>query len=313
MWTADIVDAVVAECRRRGLDPVVEHVSNDRLRDIIGSSSLDELARWDVERADLTPSINGLIVLGGWLADLAGLPTDSVAAWADAVGRVEHTLEVRDVPTVVVAVPTAYVAERLGLALRELEARVLPGLLMSSAELRDGVAALVSALEATSTIAVTTAVGTLTVDRGRRPLMIDDGVIDDADIECGAVVSNLPAGSLYWTVIEDATRGEVTLVDGTVLRFDDGGRVVDGEYVGERVSHLGIANNPLVTGTIGWTIVDEHRPGAVFLALGENRYMGGDNESAINVDLMPAAPTVVVGGITLVDDGVLVVDENGRR
>ena len=36
-------------------------------------------------------------------------------------------MEVRDVPTVVVAVPTAYVAERLGLALPELEARVLPG------------------------------------------------------------------------------------------------------------------------------------------------------------------------------------------
>jgi hypothetical protein len=61
-----------------------------------------------------------------------------------------------------------------------------------------------------------------------------------------------------------------------------------------------------VTGTIGWTIVDEHRPGAVFLALGENRYMGGENESPINVDLMPASPTVVVGGITLVNDGVRV-------
>ena len=92
-----------------------------------------------------------------------------------------------------------------------------------------------------------------------------------------------------------------------MLRFDADGRVADGRYAGERVSHLGIAANPLVTATIGWTIVDEHRPGALFLALGENRYMGGDNESAINVDLLPASPTVRVGGVALVDRGVLVV------
>ena len=303
----EVVEAVVDECRRRGLDPIVEHVSNDRLREIIGSASPDELARWDLDRADLIRSVNGLIVLGGWLADLAGLPTGSVDAWVAAVGRVERALELRNVPTVVVAVPTEYVADRLGIGLVELEARVLPGLLMSAASLSDRVASLVSALEATSEVEVVTEAGTLNVERGRRPLMVDDGMIDAADVACGAVVSNLPAGSLYWTVIEDATRGDVGLADGTVLRFDASGRVADGLYVGERVSHLGIAVNPLVTGTIGWTIVDEHRSGAVFLALGENRYMGGDNESAINVDLMPASPTVVVDGTVLVHDGVVLL------
>ena len=302
----EVVEAVVDECRRRGLDPVVEHVSNDRLREIIGTASPEELARWDLDRADLTPSVNGLIVLGGWLADLAGLPTASVEAWISAVGRVERALEQRNVPTVVVAVPTEYIAERLGIGLAELEARVLPAVLMSAASLSDRVASLVTLLEATSAIEVVTDAGTLTVERGERPLMVDDGMVDGDDLECGAVVSNLPAGSLYWTVIEDATRGDVGLADGTVLRFDHSGRVTDGPYVGERVSHLGIAVNPLVTGTIGWTIVDEHRSGAVFLALGENRYMGGDNESPINVDLMPASPTVVVNGSVLVEDGVLI-------
>lgn len=309
---SDIVDAVVDECRTRGLNPVVENVSNDYLREVIGSASPAELARWDLERAELTPTVNGLIVLGGWLADLAGLPADSVEAWAGGVARVERALEQRNVPTVVVAVPTAYVAERLGIGLVELEARVWPGLLMSSLSLKDRVAPLVSALEATPRVEVTTAAGTLTVERGRRSLMIDDGMVDRVDIACGAVVSNLPAGSLYWTVVEDATRGQIELADGTVLRFDDLGRVVDGNFAGERISHLGIAANPLVTGTIGWTIVDEHRAGALFLALGENRYMGGENASAINVDLMPASPTVVVGGVTLVDNGNLVAESGSN-
>jgi leucyl aminopeptidase (aminopeptidase T) len=302
----EVVEAVVDECRRRGLDPVVEHVSNDRLREIIGSASPEELARWDLDRADLIPSVNGLIVLGGWHADLVGLPSDSLDSWIAAVGRVERALEQRNVPTVVVAVPTEYVAERLGLGITELEARVLPGLLMTAASLSDSVASLVGALDATSAVEVVTDAGTLTVERGQRPLMIDDGMVDHADVARGAVVSNLPAGSLYWTVIENATRGDVALTDGTVLRFDIDGRVAGGPYTGERVSHLGIAVNPLVTGTIGWTIVDEHRSGAVFLALGENRYMGGDNESAINVDLIPASPTVVVDGTVLVEDGTLV-------
>ena len=117
----DVVEAVVDACRRRGLDPVVEHVSNDRLREIIGSASPAELARWDLDRADLIPSVNGLIVLGGWLADLAGLPTEAVDAWAAAVWRVERAFERRKVPTVVVAVPTEYVAARLGISLAELE------------------------------------------------------------------------------------------------------------------------------------------------------------------------------------------------
>jgi len=37
---------------------------------------------------------------------------------------------------------------------------------------------------------------------------------------------------------------------------------------------------------IGWTLVDEHLPGCVFMALGENRYMGGQNISSLNVDLL---------------------------
>jgi hypothetical protein len=107
-------------------------------------------------------------------------------------------------------------------------------------------------------------------------------------------------------VLEDATRGRVELIDGAVLEFGPDGCVTKGEFAGERVSHIGIATNPLVSGLIGWTIVDEHRPGAVFLALGENRYLNGENASAINVDLLPASPTVVVDDTMVVMGGELV-------
>jgi leucyl aminopeptidase (aminopeptidase T) len=124
-------------------------------------------------------------------------------------------------------------------------------------------------------------------------------------LRAGATVSNLPAGSVYWTVVEESTRGDVRLTNGSVLGFDAEGRVTEGPYTGERISHLGIATNSAVGRTTGWTFVDQHRAGTVFLALGENRYMGGHNSSAINVDLLPAEPTLLADGSVVVDRGRL--------
>jgi len=304
---AEVVDAVVAECRRRGLEPVVEHVDNTRLRALIASAPVEALARWDVDRQHDTARVSAVISLGGWPLNTDGLPMLALETWSAAVGRTEAALEARRVAMVVVAVPTADVAAATGMPLNELDAYVFPGLALTGAALRDTVAPVIDALNAGSTVALHTSAGVLTTQRGARPLLVDDGVIDASDIAAGATVSNLPAGSVYWTVVEGETRGDVLLADGTALRFDDTGRVRDGVHAGERVAHIGIATNPLVTRTIGWTIVDEHRPGAVFLSLGENRYMGGDNESSTNIDLLPVSPTVQVGNVTIVDNGRLVV------
>ena len=304
---AEVVDSVVAECARRGLDPIVEHVSNAALRELIGSSSPEDLARWDADRMPIADRVSALIVLGGWLMDLDGLPELSVRAWSAAVGRVERALEARHVPTVVVAIPTELVAARLGSSLAAIDALVFPSILSSADEMSVPIGRLVEALAVARTVTVSTAAGTIEFERGDRPIMVDDGIIDEDDIALGAVVSNLPAGSVYWTVIEDATRGAVRISDGAMLDFDRDGRVTFGPYEGERVSHLGVATNPRVGDPIGWTIVDEHRPGAVFLALGENRYMGGENESTINVDLLVDTPTVRIGDVVVVDRGRLIV------
>lgn len=301
-----LAELVAQACVARDLVPVLEHVSNAELRRSIRSSSVDELSCWDVDRVRVAGEIGGLIVLGGWRLDLAGLDPEAVAAWSAAMGRVEAVIDGRCVPTVVVAVPTEDVATNLGMSIDALEARVVPSIELSASELTAATIGVVHALERGSSIELRTSAGSLFVKRGERPLLVDDGVVDAADIRRGATVSNLPAGSVYWTVLEDATSGSVAVVGGDVLEFDLDGRVRSGEFAGERISHIGIATNPLVSGSIGWTIVDEHRPGAVFLALGENRYLGGENASSINVDLVAASPTVVVSETTVVVDGELV-------
>ena len=74
-----------------------------------------------------------------------------------------------------------------------------------------------------------------------------------------------------------------------------------------RVSHIGLGLNPYLHQPIGWTLVDEHILGALFIAFGENRYMGGQNESSLNVDFALSGTTLEVGGRTVVLEGDVIL------
>jgi leucyl aminopeptidase (aminopeptidase T) len=73
------------------------------------------------------------------------------------------------------------------------------------------------------------------------------------------------------------------------------------------VSHVGVGLNPALSRPIGWTLVDQHIRGAFFVALGENRYMGGDNASSLNIDFCNPQATVEIDGRVLASEGRLAV------
>jgi leucyl aminopeptidase (aminopeptidase T) len=235
--------------------------------------------------------------------DTSELVPEQVRAWRAAAQRAESTFEARRVPYLLVAIPGPDAAAACGYTLDTLDDIVLSSLLVPRDALMSELTRIGTLVEAGSHQIVTTPGCHLELNRDTRRVLIDDGVIDAVDVSRGAVVSNLPAGSAYWTVLETETRGDVRLSDGTVVRFGPDGAVTDGPYRGERVSHLGIGANPSISQDLGWAIVDEHRRGAVFLALGENRYMGGENASQINVDLLPATPTLTIARTSLLTDG----------
>ncbi len=54
----------------------------------------------------------------------------------------------------------------------------------------------------------------------------------------------------------------------------------------DKVSHIGFGLNPAITQPTGDLLLDEHVIGAFFLALGENRYLGGKNRSSLNIDFV---------------------------
>lgn len=148
-------------------------------------------------------------------------------------------------------------------------------------------------------------------------------LIQVRDLSRGGIVSNLPAGSVYTTVLEEETEGEVLFPQAgpakdVVLHFERGRASVVSAASGSetleamfdarsgeprRISHIGIGLNPRLHDPVGWTLVDSHLPGYVFVAFGENRYMGGRNESSLNVDFALPGATLDVDGKTLLRAG----------
>lgn len=106
------------------------------------------------------------------------------------------------------------------------------------------------------------------------------------------------------------------------LRFEDGGvakveagagaetvQAMFDRHSGDanRISHIGIGLNPYLRRSFAWPLVDEHVHGALFVAFGENRYLGGENASSLNVDFAIPGATLLVDDRDVVDAGVVVV------
>jgi leucyl aminopeptidase (aminopeptidase T) len=218
-------------------------------------------------------------------------------------------------------------AQRLGVTLEELERILHDPIVAPLMDLQNAALRIQHKIEGENIVIRTGNGCALSMQHGGRPVLIDDGYIDDTDRERGAVVSNLPAGSVYTTVLEDTAEGALFLPQagdarGVTLHFAQG-RVFKVEaasgadeieamfdgHAGEsrRISHIGIGANPHLRKPIGWTLVDEHVWGALFIAFGENRYMGGQNESALNEDFALHDASLDVDGAPLLKDGRVVL------
>jgi aminopeptidase len=162
-----------------------------------------------------------------------------------------------------------------------------------------------------------------------RPVECDDGVIGEEDLARGAVLLNLPSGEVCYAPPESSVYGrafiEVAFWNGQAIRdleleftagqvraiaategFDlfvdtvenAGG---DSRWLGE----FGIGLNPAVRQVLGYTLLDEKMLGTAHIALGENRALGGENNSALHWDLVIQHPTVSLDGIPVLLEGKL--------
>ena len=323
----DVVQEMLLAIERRGATPLPELLPPDYLERLLATTDPSILANWDRRRSVVMQQHDRALVLAGMDANLALAPSAAVAAWRQAVHRLTLVEERRQVPYLLVAVPTPARAESLGTSLADLEDVVVPALAADPAKLRREIDRVLDATRGGQVLTIRSGDDcTLRLTLGDRRWLSDAGepAGETESVASPQTVQNLPAGAVYITVVEEATSGSLWLpragdAHDVTLCFAHG-RVASIEasrgadalaatfdsHSGEprRVSHVGIGLNPCLEKSIGWTLVDEHAHGSLLIAFGENRYLGGQNESSLNVDY--AIPNATLD----VDDRVIV--RNGR-
>ncbi|HEU4899444.1 MAG TPA: aminopeptidase [Actinomycetota bacterium] len=317
--------AVTVELERRGVTALAEIVPDPVLVEVLATTPPERLEGWSRHRAALLESANGVVSLAATLPPLEQVPQRAAEAWLRGRAAMHAVEARRGLPFMVLAVPTARLARDLGRPLGQLDQAAVPAMAAPLAELRSDIGAALALVAEAETLVLETPGCRLVLHRGDRVWLSDDGQIAPEDRARGAVVSNLPAGSVYTTVLEDRTEGSVRLsavnqARDVVLTFH-AGRVVDiqaardasavrellDRHTGDsgRVGHVGFGLNRHIPAETGWSLLDHHRAGAVFLALGENRYMGGVNASTLNEDFLVAQPTLSAADHLVVDQGAL--------
>jgi leucyl aminopeptidase (aminopeptidase T) len=316
----DVLHEVLLAVDLAGATPLVDHQSPAYLNRWLATATPDAIHQSSHHRLRWLEQIDRVISLNGGAPNFALATPAALAAWQEMDEALTQIEEARQLPILVVAVPNQQRAERLGMTLAELEAHVSPAHLLNVDESCRLIEQTLAAVAGDHIIIGTGHGHSLHLYRGDRFWHGDDGVIDEWDRLHKTIVSNLPAGSVYTTVLEEKTHGSLFLPSAqgatdVVFHFA-AGRItaIDAasgaeqlaawldQHGGEprRVSHIGIGLNPHLHTPIGWTIVDEHIAGALFLALGENRYMGGQNASSLNHDFALHGASLQVDGRVVV-------------
>lgn len=325
----DVIQEMLLAVELAGATPLLELVPPAYLEKLVAKADASYLGTWDKHRLDLMGQYDRILVLQGEPPKFEAMPVYELNLLRQAQNRLGELEEERRLPFLLVAIPTAGMAGQLSLALENLDEIIMPALAATPAELQQQIQGVLSKAEGGREMIVRSGDGCeLHLKLADRPWLSDDGLIDEPDRARGAIVSNLPGGSIYTTVLESATEGSIWLpkcrgVKDAILQFEQGrvtkiyagkseevdrlNKWLDG-FRGEprRISHIGIGLNPYLHKFLDWTLVDEHMHGYLFLALGENRYMGGQNESSLNVDFTMPGVTLAVDNRVIVEAGKLV-------
>jgi aminopeptidase len=190
---------------------------------------------------------------------------------------------------------------------------------------------LAATLARAHTVHLTAPNGTdLTFDLAKRPVHVDDGIIDEQDIKNKSLDAQLPAGSVLTTIAETSGDGRIIFdrplqsmglnVQGIEWKFKDGKTTsmkakknLDllskqfGEASGDkdRISFIQIGLNPKAE--YGY-LMDHVVEGAVQVGIGDNEYIGGKNTSTFGMAATMSKATLEIDGKTIIRNGRLMTE-----
>jgi aminopeptidase len=326
-------ELIAFECSKVGASPIVSVESDSYVHRLLSETPIEFLKKTAKHMLALIRSCDVIITVGMERKDPAvfsDLPEERLAAyrmgrkpWIDVVYDGQRRLVGTDFPTKEQA--AAY-----GLEFRAFHDVYWRAMAVDYKALMRRASKVAQTLRKAGEVHITSAKGTdVVVGFQGRTIHIEDGVIDEADVAAGHPFANLPAGEVYVAPLEDRSDGRV-IFD---LAFHRGNKIEDLEvefHAGtirpikaacglevfcevlensqgdkDKIGELGIGLNPEIEKVIGFALLDEKIMGTVHLAIGDNRFMGGVNDSDLHWDLVIQSPTVVAAETLLIEDGSL--------
>ena len=321
MWNC--IEAVSLAVEKAEAVPCLNVTSIAHEAERIRTLPVDWLRRPSPFLLDLATRANAAIVIErDWRLLTESCPSDRLKAWNQAVGVLLNQQESSHVPNCMISHPGAVRQDELLVPREDIYRAMEHSIDVDATELDRRIRSTKQIIENGSVLDMATPNGgRLTCQLGGRPVFENDGRLN-------SLVLNLPFGAISFTVPETTVQGSICIerwrnVHDLTLTFADGR--ISGisaanspksftDYIGthsghrDRISHIGIGVNPGIQSPTGLIGVDECISGMLFFALGENRYLGGKNESTLNMDLTCPGATVLVGSRCIVRDGQLTLD-----
>ncbi len=335
LYARPLAEALGIACTGRGAHPMLSMSSDEYRVESITASQDAALERTPPHLLAAVKASDVIINVGHYellLRDpslLEGIAEVRLSALRRAGIPIRDALFAGGKRSALVGYPSPHQAKVFGMAQEAYEDHFWAALDLDYDALGRSCRVLHDALDGTSEVHITNPDGTdIRVNITGRPLLMDDGVIDDEDRERGLTMLNLPAGEVCVAPVLKGTEGTAVFsrvlykgaeVRDLALTFADGVLVEWHASAGEdlfrgmlegatghrdRLGELGIGTNPALTRAIGSLHLDEKVRGTIHLALGENRMMGGENESSLHWDLIMEHPTLEADGRTLIREGV---------
>lgn len=332
----DFCEALELECRRLGALPFVVVGSDAALLAALSDESISEAALAQASPQLLAAlQVSDLVITTFFeraeparFSDISPTRQRAIKQSEEAPSNIIYDGKRRWIGT---EVPTPGQAWSLGLDWPLLQAMFWQAMQVDYVLLEDLARRLAERLAGTRRLRLRDAGGrtdlVLPQAAGGRPLERDDGIISAEDIAEGAVYLNLPSGEVCFAPPEQSARGKVYIetaywqgqpIRGLELEFAQGVvKPLRAEYGFElfcevvrnsggdsaRLGEFGIGLNPAVTHVTGLTLLDEKMIGTCHLALGENRALGGLNDSALHWDLVVQNAILEADGQILLENG----------
>ncbi len=330
----DLAEAFAMECKRTGAHALIEHSSDDMWYDAVTGLPLDYLETPDPFDLALAGVATASIFIAGPENPerQKGVPAERWMALSRADRPYYERILERKVrmAKVLLGYVTPQRAKTYGFDYKVWEKNVRESTDVEYEKMQKLGRKLATTLEKSQEVKITNPDGTdLGFTLEDRKAHVHDGIIDDEDIEMGAIFAELPAGAVVVAPNETSANGILT----SNISFPQAGRVIENisldfengkfkSFVGGKnievienmwekatgdkdkigwltlglnpKANLGFLNNPIVLGTAS-------------IGIGENKELGGKNDSDWGLSVTLVKPTVKLDGKTIVEQGKLML------